>query len=225
MPKLVDYAARFEFLREAAFAIVLDDGPSGLSRQALAHVLGTSLTTVRRLVAPSASLSAIAAQAVERRRAHGRWGIPATGDAHRNAHRLIASVLPATDERVDEELVWLKLLLAHPRLAPPTARLEVGERYQVFDLGWADERRAPEPARDDAAMARAIAEREDFLRHRLQRALSELGVPEDERVASFRRLRTSVDGLTWGVCLGHLTPAECLEQVEELVENLSRLAA
>jgi hypothetical protein len=136
---------------------VLEDGPERLSRQALADVLGISLTTARRMVSPRASLPAIAAQAVERRRAHGRWGIPATGDAHQNATRLIASALPSSDERIAEEVVWLKLVLAHPPVTPRTARIEVRERYQLFDRDWADQRPEPPAAFDDAAVARAVA--------------------------------------------------------------------
>lgn len=50
MPKLIDYAGRFAFFEEACFALVRDHGPHHLSRHRLAHVLGTSISTVRRLL-------------------------------------------------------------------------------------------------------------------------------------------------------------------------------
>jgi hypothetical protein len=50
MPKLVDYQGRFAFFEQASFALVRDHGPQHLSRHRLAHVLGTSISTVRRLL-------------------------------------------------------------------------------------------------------------------------------------------------------------------------------
>ena len=131
MPKIVDYAAHFKFLHEAAFAVTLDDGPGRLSRQALADTLGTSLTTVRRLLAADASLPGLAARAVRQRRSHGRWGLPSGADTEQNAIRLLASLLPCTEERIDEEVVWLKLVLHHPSPEPRCARALVRESYPI----------------------------------------------------------------------------------------------
>lgn len=220
MPKIVDYAARFEFVREAAFAVVLDSGPASLSRQALADALGTSLSTIRRLVSPDASLAGIAAQAVERRRAHGRWGMPRGEDRLRNASRLLESVLPESQEQVDEEVVWLRLILMHPRPTPPLATQDVRARYQLFDRDWSDDVEPPSTAPDDAAVARAIAEREYFVRLRLHRVLDELGIPAPLRAQALRELRIHLDGVSLGVALGHLTPSDAVELREQLVLRL-----
>jgi hypothetical protein len=225
MPKLVDYAARFEFVREAAFAVVLDHGPSAQSRQALADALGTSLSTIRRLVGPDASLAGIAAQAVERRRAHGRFGMPRGEDRLRNAARLLESVLPDAEERIDEEIVWLRLVLLHPRPTPTLAAQDVRERYQLFDRDWADDPEPPAAAADDAPMARAIAEREYFVRLRMHRLLDELGIASQKRRPALRQLRLHLDGIVLGLSLGHLTPQDAAELRDELLLRLRDLAA
>jgi hypothetical protein len=224
MPKLVDYAARFEFVREAAFAVVLDTGPANLSRQALADALGTSLSTIRRLVRPEASLAGIAAQAVEKRRAHGRWGMPRGEDRLRNASRLLQSVQPASEEQIDEETVWLRLVLLHPRPSPPRATQGVRERYQLFDRDWADEPDSLPAAADDGSVAQAIAEREYFVRLRLHRVLDELGIPGPRRPEAMRELRIHLDGVSLGLALGHLTPRDAAEVREQLLHRLHDLA-
>ena len=61
MPRLVDYAVRFDFIRRAAFAVVRDDGVDALSRRRVAAELGTSVNTIRRLVADWVDLVGLAA--------------------------------------------------------------------------------------------------------------------------------------------------------------------
>ncbi|WP_432479620.1 hypothetical protein [Nocardioides sp. GXQ0305] len=58
MPKLVDYAVRFDFLREGAFEVVLRHGVAALSRRAVADALGTSVNT-------DATVSALVHDAVD----------------------------------------------------------------------------------------------------------------------------------------------------------------
>ena len=74
-----------------------------------------------------------------------------------NAARLLASVTPETDERIDEELVWLRLVLMQPRPERPLARQQVRQNYQLFERDGADDPEEPAPAEDDPAMARAVA--------------------------------------------------------------------
>jgi hypothetical protein len=68
VPKLVDYASRYEFLRQAAFALVREEGVHALTRRAVAARLGCGLATVCRLVDPSAELATLAADEVLTRR-------------------------------------------------------------------------------------------------------------------------------------------------------------
>lgn len=72
MPKIIDSVARFEFFREACFTLVRDEGVGGLARAEMARVLGISVSTVRRALAPDASLAGLAADVVAERR-RGTW--------------------------------------------------------------------------------------------------------------------------------------------------------
>lgn len=94
-----------------------DRGVSELSRRALARELGTSVATVRRLLAPDASLTALAADEVSRRRRFGRWGMPA-GAPEDVALRLLRRALPDVEHRIPEELVWWRLVIDRPTDLP-----------------------------------------------------------------------------------------------------------
>ena len=74
MPKLIDYAGRFAFFEEACFALVRDHGPQRLSRHRLAHVLGTSISTVRRLLNAESDLRNLALSEVGQRFAVANFG-------------------------------------------------------------------------------------------------------------------------------------------------------
>lgn len=225
MPKLVNYAARFEFLREAAFVVVRDQGVAALSRHTVAAAMGTSINTVRRLLHADASLAALAADEVVNRRRRGRFGRmrdaePATAAAH-----LLHKLLPDTDQRVAEEFVWLRLLLDHHRVPvasgeSPTA---LRERFRIADRGHTEEwdtgpqdGHEAEAATDDPAGPLPPAAPDPWVRHRDDRedevttlvdgALALLCVPaerlDDERL----HCRSLVEGLTLLVCTGRVTP-------------------
>ena len=108
MPRKVDYASRFEFIRLAAFAIVRDRGVWALSRRALADELGTSRNRVDDLLRADAHLPSLAAEHVVSRRRTGRFSL-GTGSPEEAAVKLVTSLLPDSPERIDEELVWLRL--------------------------------------------------------------------------------------------------------------------
>ncbi len=74
MPRLIDYVGRFEFIRQAAFAVVRDEGVDALSRRRVAAELGTGVNTIRRSVAGWADLAQLAADHVRSRRRMGRLG-------------------------------------------------------------------------------------------------------------------------------------------------------
>ena len=73
MPRLIDYVGRFEFIRQAAFAVVRDEGVEALSRRRVAAELGTGVNTIRRSVAGWADLARLAADQVRSRRRPGAW--------------------------------------------------------------------------------------------------------------------------------------------------------
>src|SRR3954452_12304673 len=111
MPRLIDYVGRFEFIRQAAFAVVRDEGADALSRRRVAAELGTSVNTIRRSVADWADLARLAADHVRSRRRSGRLG-RRTDDPIEAAELLLRSVMPEDLTHLEEELVWLKLVVA-----------------------------------------------------------------------------------------------------------------
>lgn len=119
MPRLVNYAARVEFLRRAAFAIVRDRGVGDLSGHAIARELGTSVSTVCRIRNPDAQLTTLALGEIDRRRRIGRWGVP-SGRPDDVALVLLRRVLPDEDHRIDEELVWWRLVITDARFTDDT---------------------------------------------------------------------------------------------------------
>jgi hypothetical protein len=114
MPRKVDYASRFHFFREAAFAIVRDRGVAALSRRALADELGTSRNRVDDVLRAQSDLRVLAAGEVKNRRTTGRFHLM-EGRPEEVAGKLVTSLMPDTPGRIDEELVWLRLILEGPR--------------------------------------------------------------------------------------------------------------
>jgi hypothetical protein len=228
VPRKVDYASRFAFLREAAFEVVLCKGVEALSRQSLATVQGVSASTIRRLVGADADLVVLAAEEVGSRRRQGRWLLPGTTPKDR-AVSLLRTLLPDTDDRIAEELVWLRIVLS-PRAGsgtPPFAPHPEGSlrrRYQVALSGYAD----PDP---DGAMtvdspspelAQLVADRQAEVASTLDRAVGLLDMPEASHMQGVSELHLLVEGLTMAVCSGRLRPCEAVRAIEKTLNNSSR---
>lgn len=224
MPRLVDYGSRFAFLREAAFEVVLTRGVDALSRQSVAQVQGVSASTVRRLVAADADLVALAADEVVTRRRRGRWRAAGTTDRQR-AVELVCGLVPDADDRIDEELVWLRIVLS-TRVRPGVRRTPPGEgslreRYQVAQRGYAD---APpvEPDADEADLsadlARVVGERAREVDATLARVVELLGVPASARDRRLVDLRLLVDGVCLAVCTGGLDPGAAVQAIERTAD-------
>lgn len=111
MPALVDYAARFALIREAAFAIVLRDGPHALTRRAVAAEMAISVNSVCRLVAPGVDLARLAADDVRLRRRLYREALP-RDDQRARGLAILCRLIPDEESRIPEELVWLRLTVA-----------------------------------------------------------------------------------------------------------------
>ncbi len=225
VPKLVNYAARFDFLREAAFTVVHDEGVTALSRHAVARALGTSVSTVRRLLAAEADLVVLAADEVARRRRHGRYGQLREGEPLDRALHVVRALLPDAEHRVAEELVWSRLELARPRgagCAAGTEEATLPERWQIAEKGWADNDSAVGAGPREDPLAEHAQWREDEIAHRIASALELLAVPATARELEAELLRALTRGLTWAVCEGRLTPAEAVTHLEH---HLAMLAA
>ncbi len=224
MPKLVHYPARFAFLRMAAFRIVLHQGVHGLTRRAIAAELGISEATVRRLLDPGASLACLAADEVLTRRRQGRWARTRDAGSDGAIDRALdgaIELVPVEESRVDEETVWLRLVLALASTRPQDDdQPSLQEQYAVADRGYAQataalpvpvaaSATAPAPGRTDGqgardAFARHVELRSLAVAEVVDEILSVLGLGS-ERAAG---LRAFLDGLTLSVCTEQVTPAQ-----------------
>ena len=224
MPRKVDHASRFHFLREAAFAIVRDRGVGALSRRALADELGTSRNRVDDLLRKEADLRVLAAGEVKNRWTTGRFGLTA-GDPSTVPVRLVTSLMPDTPARIDEELVWLRLLVEGPRAHSPDEDPDgpLWRRYQIAERGYVySERPRDATVRDSTVRDSTVelgqpgdrpdplagnrADREEVMSLRLVSALEALDLDAARRNTELPRLRALVDGLTLAICLGRLAP-------------------
>jgi hypothetical protein len=220
MPRLVDYGSRFAFLREAAFEVVRKRGVDALSRQSVANVQGVSASTVRRLVAADADLVVFAAEEVEARRGRDRWHVP-RGTTRERVIDLLRRLIPDTDARIAEELVWWRIVFS-PQVAsgvhqvPPASDDSLRQRYQVAQRGYAE---PPLPEDRDhievsAELTRMIDVRATEIDVTLTSVLDLLKVPEGEREQRLGDLRLLIEGIGVAVCTGRMTPAEAVQALE-----------
>jgi hypothetical protein len=234
MPRKVHYAARFQFFREAAFAVVRDRGVAALSRRALANELGIFRNRVDDVLRAEADLRVLAASVVQSRRTSGRFGL-SRGEPDELALRLVCSLLPDAPGRVDEELVWLRLMLECRPAGPATADPDgpLWAQYQVADRGYvhtlppstpASSNADPEKPVDDPvdALAEPRSEREQLVTRRIEQALGALGVHAEAMRYAEATLRALIDGLTLAVCLGRLSPDQAVETAQEHLASLRR---
>ncbi|MFC5178457.1 hypothetical protein [Nocardioides taihuensis] len=226
MPRLIDYASRFDFFRRAAFVLVRDVGPQALSRRAVAAALGISVNSVRRLLAEDADLRGLALDEVERRRSRSLWHRPRGLAGADLALDLLRQLLPDEEARVPEELVWL-------RLALDARRLVVGEQdtaaalraeHAIADRGFVPEDldpTTPAPGAGDDPLAGRLTDHHTHRALVVDRALALVGV---EEVQERRRTLALLDGLTLHACLGRLTPEEAVSALEHHVASLATSA-
>src|SRR6188472_2821377 len=187
MPRLIDYVGRFEFIRQAAFAVVRDEGVDALSRRRVAAELGTGVNTIRRSVAGWADLARLAADQVRSRRMQGRLG-RRSDEPLEAAACLVRSLMPEDATHLDEELVWLKLVTAcalRPSgLEPPG---HVRREFQIAQRGYDDgqpvdarpREQSPTEREDrETALQPYVADRDRELCTSVTRILDVLEVPE-----------------------------------------------
>lgn len=224
MPKVVNYAARFEFLRRAAFLVVRDQGPHALSRRSVASALATSVNSVRRLVSEDADLRQLAADEVAQRRSRGRWDQrrDLTGDDR--ATFLLRRVLPDEPHRVAEELVWLRLVIdsCAPTVGDDTvATLQV--EHLVADRGYVpEEHRPPDPATaPEDTLVDLWREHDELVDRAVTAALAAVEV---DCPAERARTRAVVDGLLLSTCLGRTSPEEAVATLRHHVATLGPAA-
>jgi hypothetical protein len=223
--------------------LVLEVGVHALTLRALAADLGLGVNTVRRLVDPSTELAVLAADEVRTRRRRDRWArLPEDKEAA--VRVLMRRLLPDDDSRIDEELVWLRLTASFEAVPIDLeARGRVRHDFQVAEGGWSDPNPDPDPDMDadmdadmdpetvsipdthgDAqtqprnAMSRYFAERRSEVDAIIGRVVDLLEVADREFEKA--RLRALVDGLTLAVCLGRISPEECVRSMDRHLAGL-----
>jgi hypothetical protein len=208
MPKLVNYAARFEFLREACFTLIAESGVHALSRPRVAAVLGASVSTVRRVLDADASLGLLAGDEVARRRRLVSFARSRRG---REPAATLFDLLPE-DDQVPTELVALRLRVeARPAVVWAVRSTwsddtdeTLAHRFQIAEHGYvARATKAPQPSHDEQLTTRVRAwdHEVDCM---LTQALDELDVGAQDRQVEHVLVRAVVDGLTMARCLSGL---------------------
>lgn len=239
MPKNVDYIGRFAFFEEAAFAIVRDDGVHRLSRHRMAAVLGTSISTIRRVLAGHADLRMLALREAQLRRRAGRWGRP-SGEPLAVAEALLRRLLPDSDDRIAEELVWWRVAVAAPTAAHVTTDADhpdgpLDDRFAIATWGYVPrdlegrDSGAPTPGADPLedgrgaeSVAAALADHDEDVDGAVAAALAVLGSPEGPEGGPEReRTRALVDGLGVAVCLGRVTPEQACGVLRDHLEKVA----
>lgn len=165
MPKLIDYADRFEAVREVVYEITLDQGVEGISTAAVAERLHLSSRTLQRLVVSAEVLPLLGlqhAERLERKRYFRRTAVPSWArlSEPERAIALLVDELPGDPGRADRQVYW-RLLFGH------------GDRFD-----WARQARA---------------EREETIAALCAASLAALG-EDDRRPVEVMRLRFLVTG-------------------------------
>ena len=178
MPRLVDYAGRFDQMREAAFDITLRDGPDAISLPAVAAEPQTSVSSPSRTLRSAGDLPMLGLQWVEKRQRKHLFDRLSrdvrASDSLRRAADSLFSLLPSTDAMADELRVWRSLIGAHARASQ-----------------WA------RTARD---------ERNEFLDVATRQLVTGLELAEDEQQHEYDAIRVLIEGVTTLVCDGRLDP-------------------
>jgi AraC-like DNA-binding protein len=106
MPRLIDYAGRFDQMREAVFDITLRDGPEAISLLAVAAELQMSVSSLSRSLRSANDLPLLGLQWVEKRQRKHLFDKLSrevrASDALRRAANALYGLLPSTEEMAEE---------------------------------------------------------------------------------------------------------------------------
>jgi hypothetical protein len=241
VPKIIDYAGRFAFFELACFALVRDHGVDRLSRHGVARVLGTSISTVRRLLSPEADLRQLALNEVGVRRRTRLRGRP-TGTGVDAGLTLLRPHLPDDPAHIAEELVWWRLVVAAPSTADVPGDHEdedeegpLHHRFSIATHGFVHNdvlnaqieppRRAITPDGEIDPVVAARVDRHDDLALRARLVVRTVApeLADDVAAGQARVLHALVEGLGVSACTGDLRPDEVLEVVRTHLATLPLL--
>lgn len=191
MPKFVEYAERFEEMRQAVLTIALRDGTRHINYPAVAAEVGVSVMTLRRLMPSAIHLPRLGMDLLDRRaRALLMRSVPGElppEDPRAAAWNLLLRDLPCTAERAEDARAWRLLTAGYP-----DAEWSIAARngYQMI-LAMIVDRVVPEH------------------------------LPPGIREFETMRLSAIVLGAIECVCSGTLSPAECVPLVRRHLEQQS----
>jgi hypothetical protein len=192
MPQIIDYAGRFEQIREAVHDLVLREGARAVTMDAVAAEMGVSRSTLSRVISHADALPWLGRELVDRKDTTRRL---VHGPRHPPGE-------PEWTARF-EELAWL-LPLDDTRARFAVVRFRLSEAFGARD---------PRLREADAGRAEVI----DDLVGALVEALD---VASADRAAVVLHLRALVDGVTLRVCRGQLAPADARRVLSSYVTGL-----
>jgi AraC-like DNA-binding protein len=192
MPRLIDYAGRFDQMREAVFDITLRDGPEAISLLAVAAELQMSVSSLSRSLRSANDLPLLGLQWVEKRQRKHLFDKLSrevrASDALRRAANALFGLLPSTEEMAEELRVWRSLIAAHARHSD-----------------WARE------ARDSRDRALDTATR---------LLVDCLEMSDEDARQEYERVRALLEGVTVLVCDGRLAPEVGASMIHRHVADL-----
>ncbi len=201
-------------------------------------MLGTSISTVRRLLRSEADLRNLALTEVGHRRRRGRYGQP-PGEGLDAALWLLRRLIPDTPQRIAEELVWWRLSVAAPteaRVPLDEAHLEEGplhHRFAVATYGFVPmdvlqlrieppmSPQDPEGRTDPVVAARRERDADVAAEVAVAVGLAVPGLQGAERDRATASLHAMVEGVGIGVCLGRLAPEDAVGILRDQLEGLT----
>jgi AcrR family transcriptional regulator len=193
MPQVIDYAGRFEQIREAVFVLTLRDGAHAVTMSAVAAEMGVSRSTLCRVLADSSALA---------------WLGREIADRQERTRRLLYGPKPRPEqadwERYFEELAWL-LPLDEISARSAVVRWRLSEQY----------------AARDERLREADASRTESLDELVHLVVTACDPDPDSAGRIELLLRALVDGVTARVCRGQLDPDEARELLSSYVAGLA----
>lgn len=148
MPKQINYADRFEGIREAVYVLTLEQGVEAVSLAAVADWLQLSPRTVQRLLASVASLPLLGLQWADKRQRLRLFNRrPSTQPTSEQALEGMLETMPGREDAQDRQ-VWWALVSAHEVACDWARAARVQHEKHLDDLSIVAVADLPAEARD-----------------------------------------------------------------------------
>jgi len=200
MPKLVDYADRFDGVRDAVYTITLERGVTAINLDAVAEVLQMSPRTIRRLirsldVLPHLGLQWAERQQMQRLLRRERAAVRSERPRSEQAVEDLLEQLPGRDDALDRQ-VWWQLALAHVATCD-WARTAYAEQQRTL------------AALSEAALAGAVLDSD-----------ADSDTADESHILEVRRLHFLMSGAIAAICRGEVTHDEAVTTIRRHVADV-----